>query len=112
MMALQRHFRLVWCALFLVLPENGQCFHGSLASKRMPFALPMTPKNIDRRRFFVDSLCWAAGVAALAPTETAQARGLVQFPCREGLGNTYHFMRAGESILESEDIWSTNPLFL
>jgi broad specificity phosphatase PhoE len=41
----------------------------------------------------------------------AQARGLVQFPCAE-LGNTYHFIRTGESLMEEENIWSTNPLFL
>ena len=26
--------------------------------------------------------------------------------------NTYHLMRAGTSLLEEQDIWSTNPLFL
>ena len=45
--------------------------------------------------------------------QQADARGLVQFPCTQPLLNTYHFMRAGTSILELEqDIWSTNPLFL
>ena len=38
--------------------------------------------------------------------------GLVQFPCTYNLMNTYHLMRAGESLLESQDIMSTNPLFL
>jgi hypothetical protein len=43
----------------------------------------------------------------------ASARGLVRFPCKEQpLLNTYHFMRAGSSLLEVEDVWSTNPLFL
>lgn len=43
----------------------------------------------------------------------ANAMGLVQFPCPPGeLANTYHMMRAGESILEAEGIISTNPLFL
>jgi hypothetical protein len=43
----------------------------------------------------------------------ANAMGLVQFPCPPGeLANTYHMMRAGESILEAEGILSTNPLFL
>jgi broad specificity phosphatase PhoE len=43
----------------------------------------------------------------------ANAMGLVQFPCPPGeLSNTYHLMRAGESILESDGILSTNPLFL
>lgn len=38
--------------------------------------------------------------------------GLVQFPCLQPLGNTYYFLRVGESLLEAQDIWSTNPLFL
>jgi broad specificity phosphatase PhoE len=42
----------------------------------------------------------------------AQARGLVQFPLKERLLNTYHFMRAGTSLLDERDIYSTNPLFL
>jgi hypothetical protein len=43
----------------------------------------------------------------------ANAMGLVQFPCPPGeLSNTYHMMRAGESILEADGILSTNPLFL
>uniref|UniRef100_A0A7S2P922 Uncharacterized protein n=1 Tax=Leptocylindrus danicus TaxID=163516 RepID=A0A7S2P922_9STRA len=37
---------------------------------------------------------------------------LMQFPCKNGLGNTYHFMRAGESLLEEQNILMTNPLFL
>lgn len=42
----------------------------------------------------------------------AQARGLVQFPLKEPLLNSYHFMRAGTSLLDERDIYSTNPLFL
>ena len=38
--------------------------------------------------------------------------GLVQFPCKYDLKNKYHFMRAGESLLESEDLLSTNPMFM
>ena len=38
--------------------------------------------------------------------------GLVQFPCTYELMNTYHFMRAGESVLESRDVVLSNPLFL
>jgi hypothetical protein len=38
---------------------------------------------------------------------------LIQFPCKYGtLRNTYHFMRAGQSKLEEQDVWGTNPLFL
>ena len=43
----------------------------------------------------------------------ANAMGLVQFPCSEGvLKNKYHLMRAGRSGLEEQNILSTNPLFL
>lgn len=34
------------------------------------------------------------------------------FPVTKPLQNTYHLMRAGTSLLELDDIWSTNPLFL
>jgi hypothetical protein len=44
--------------------------------------------------------------------DKAAARGLARFPCKEPLLNTYHFMRAGTSLLEEENVWSTNPLFL
>ena len=42
----------------------------------------------------------------------AYALGLLQFPCTKPLSNIYHFIRAGTSLLEEQDIWSTNPLFL
>jgi broad specificity phosphatase PhoE len=67
----------------------------------------------DRRAFFrgigglVGVSCWSVSCASLA-----QARGLVSFPCVSPLLNVYHIMRAGTSLLEEEDIWSTNPLFL
>jgi len=70
----------------------------------------------NSRRSFV-----SRGFISLSTTITAStlfgrkadARGLVTFPCNEqSLLNTYHFMRAGSSLLELEDIWSTNPLFL
>jgi hypothetical protein len=53
------------------------------------------------------------GAVSSIDIEPAHARGLVRFPVKEGqLLNTYHFMRAGESLLEEEGVWSTNPLFL
>ena len=64
--------------------------------------------SVERRHFLGSIL---AGTSFLLPPATAQARGLVQFPCAE-LGNTYHFIRAGESLMEEENVWSTNPLFL
>jgi hypothetical protein len=32
----------------------------------------------------------------------AFARGLVEFPCKKGLANTYHFLRVGTTLLEEE----------
>lgn len=37
---------------------------------------------------------------------------LVQFPCKDGLRNSYHVMRAGQTLLEEKNILETNPLFL
>ena len=48
---------------------------------------------------------WRSGAIAVA-------RGLVRFPCRTSLSNVYHFLRSGSSLLEVENVWSTNPLFL
>ena len=66
-----------------------------------------------RRQFFIHSV---TGLSTAFPWHKmqAQARGLVQFPLPEykPLMNTYHFMRAGESLLEEENILYTNPLFL
>ncbi len=51
----------------------------------------------------------AMATAIRAPPSNA---GLVQFPCNYDLMNTYHFLRAGESLLEQNDLISTNPLFM
>uniref|UniRef100_A0A7S2UCM5 Uncharacterized protein n=1 Tax=Attheya septentrionalis TaxID=420275 RepID=A0A7S2UCM5_9STRA len=67
-----------------------------------------------------DMLRWGASTLLLGSIMTttttrnsmANAMGLIRFPCTEGLGNTYHFLRAGESLLEAQNVWSTNPLFL
>ncbi|KAL7535143.1 hypothetical protein ACHAXR_006298, partial [Thalassiosira sp. AJA248-18] len=71
-------------------------------------------KHHDRRSFLERSaLLSAISVGAFGSSaDTANARGLARFPCKDPLSNTYHFLRAGSSLLEVEDIWSTNPLFL
>jgi hypothetical protein len=38
----------------------------------------------------------------LPSVQSAQARGLVQFPCPKGLANSYHFLRVGTSLFEQE----------
>jgi len=62
------------------------------------------------RRTFVMSL--AAMATLFSSAKPSIAGGLVQFPPAKPFLNKYHFMRAGTSLLEMEDIWSTNPLFL
>lgn len=65
-------------------------------------------KGSDRRTFFQ-----RLGFASIFTLkDAANARGLVKVPCNYDLANTYHFLRAGQSLLEEEDILSTNPLFL
>ena len=77
-----------------------------------------TPYHSTTRRGYLrknvlSCLFSAAAIATTTmPPLAAIARGLVQFPCTTPLFNTYHIMRAGTSLLEEEDIWSTNPLFL
>jgi hypothetical protein len=74
---------------------------------------------VDRRAFWnqlsgsmASLVVVAASTIVAASPDTAHARGLVQFPCDAPLLNTYHMMRAGTTLLEEEDIYSTNPLFL
>lgn len=65
------------------------------------------------RRSFLDSLAIASIGFINSIGSRASARGLVRFPCNDyEFLNKYHFMRAGESLLEEEGVWSTNPLFL
>ncbi|GFH53112.1 hypothetical protein CTEN210_09588 [Chaetoceros tenuissimus] len=67
-------------------------------------------EDIDRRSFIRDSILTTSLIGL---GEKAKARGLVKFPCKDyDFLNTYHFFRAGDSLLEEEGIWSTNPLFL
>jgi len=85
--------------------------------------------SLDRRHFLFRGPATAAATAVAAATalsvlavlavlvhqpQQAQARGLVKFPVDDPtvLLNSYHFLRVGDTLLEDEDIWSTNPLFL
>ena len=71
---------------------------------------------MHRRSFFHEvsrySVASSLASAILPFCAPANARGLVQFPCKSPLFNTYHMMRAGTTLLEEDDIISTNPLFL
>lgn len=70
----------------------------------------------DSRRSFFNSGLMSLSTTIIGGSSIfgckAAARGLVRFPCKEPLLNTYILMRAGTSLLEAEDILSTNPLFL
>lgn len=75
-----------------------------------------TPLKNNSRRNFLKQMGLlpprlAGIVSSLSCVDQAQA-ALIQFPCKRQLMNTYHIIRSGESLLEAEDIWSTNPLFL
>jgi broad specificity phosphatase PhoE len=96
--------------LLALLPWDVSSFSFSSKSVRSNVMLTRlySSGKMDRRRFFKSTLI----SPFLFHAEKAHARGLVQFPCNEPLGNTYHFMRAGESLLDAEGIWSTNPLFI
>ena len=73
--------------------------------------IPSNNDDEQTRRSFLSSTLISTSLI-LGSSTIANARGLVRFPCKEPLLNTYHFMRCGLSELEIEDIWSTNPLFL
>lgn len=61
----------------------------------------------SRRHF----LSYACSLTFSQITPFAANAQFIQFPCRN-FSNTYHFLRVGTTILEDQDIWSTNPLFL
>ena len=85
----------------------------TLSSVLRPECRPVFEEN-HRRQFIEKVLTGFVTVTFIGTRDVtpAAARGLVQFPCTKPLGNTYHFLRAGTTLLEQEDIWSTNPLFL
>ena len=64
-------------------------------------------QSMSRRSIFA-----SLPMLLLLGPRASHARGLVRFPCDKPLLNIYHLMHAGTSLLEEEDIWSTNPLFL
>jgi len=69
------------------------------------------PINSRRNFFACTSISLLSPLLPCKP-RTANALGLVQFPCKGGLYNNYHLLTAGESLMDSQNIWSTNPLFL
>lgn len=88
--------------------DDGRCRLPRYASPVDDNHKPAT--NIKNRRDFIQRI--AAYLAFSQFPEEGQARGLVSFPCEAPLLNVYHLMRGGISLLEEQDILSTNPLFL
>jgi broad specificity phosphatase PhoE len=69
-----------------------------------------TAEDTSRRALFLQATTTA--LLTLTATPPPAQAILLQFPCRDGLKNRYHFLRAGRSELEVDNIYSTNPLFL
>jgi len=65
--------------------------------------------NGDRRSFLSGSVSLVCLWTMFPSVSNGE---MVMFPVSEPLSCQYVFMRAGTSLLEEEDIWSTNPLFL
>ena len=63
--------------------------------------MPDNNSNHRNRRDFLVSLTTLLSTLG-SHSAPASARGLVQFPCPDGLANTYHFLRVGTTLLEEE----------
>ena len=96
--------------LSIIIPARSFSIRIPVPRLRPPTAI--FEKNELTRRQILSIPAIVVGLSSLEPTQPVHARGLVQFPCTESLGNTYHFMCAGQSLLDEQDIWSTNPLFV
>jgi broad specificity phosphatase PhoE len=96
--------------LLLVILPPADSFHVQISRQRTPTAI--FEKNELTRRQILSIPTVIVGFSSLGPSRPVHARGLVQFPCSEPLGNTYHFMCAGQSLMDQQDILSTNPLFV
>ena len=70
----------------------------------------------SRRRAFFERIMQQSVATCLSGSFITKPRKvnaeLIMFPLTKPLVNKYILMRAGTTLLEEEDIWSTNPLFL
>lgn len=71
-------------------------------------------KNSRRAFLSISTISLASSINAKDNGAAYAKGGLISFPCKDikKFSNVYNFMRAGESLLEEENIWTTNPLFL
>jgi hypothetical protein len=92
---------------------NPQSRHCSWSQTRLWKALPQPNEDassndasvvpqVPRREFLFSTLI----APIVASARTASARGLVQFPCKTPLANSYHFLRVGTTLLEEEGMLS------
>ena len=66
----------------------------------------LAPGDVSRR-----DILYSLSALVAAP-QVARA-DLIQFPCQPGdLKNNYSFLRAGESLIEADGLWGSNPMFL
>ena len=89
--------------------------------QQRPSTAATAPATAGRRTFFPATLASLTSLLLAnaanfnnnnASSFVAHAVGLVAFPQQKPFMNTYHFLRVGTSLLEEDDIWSTNPLLL
>jgi len=81
-----------------------------LSKQRLGKSQCLFQKMLKRKDFLL--LSPSVFVSSTIFKKAAHGGGLVQFPCVNGLVNTYHFMRAGENLFEENNELSTNPLFI
>jgi hypothetical protein len=85
--------------LVVMLPFFHE-YHGAVAIQQPAAGVAKKPSSSPSRRSFLFETTAITGW--LVAPRPSWARGLVKFPCKTPLSNTYHLMRAGTSMLEEE----------
>ena len=97
------------------MPRSGPRLEAAFASRNnvQDKDEPETSVNDPSRRSACQALVLAFPTLSFltATTPLPAAAALLQFPCPT-LKNRYHFMRAGLSELEADDLIASNALFL
>jgi hypothetical protein len=79
--------------------DNAKSVYSLTENKNDP---PHHDNNLNQRRRQLLSVPFIALLATISDIKPSHARGLVQFPCKNGLANTYNLLRVGQTILEEE----------
>lgn len=111
-----RHCRMLIFALHLfrvVTSFSTFSFQPSKLSLRVRGVLAQQQQQNDdnHESSLRRNVLFSLPIAVFTGARPASA-GLIRFPCPNELMNTYHFMRAGESLLEAQNILTTNPMLL